>query len=90
MKNDRFHNGDMDAPVEFEMSDYDEAKRNSPHPQEPDAIHPHEPDAIHPTPEEIIPTQDPIIKQEPATEDHSEPTPPTAAGMQRNPRTTRP
>ena len=31
LKNDRFHNEGSDAPVEFEMSDYDTAKRNSPY-----------------------------------------------------------
>ena len=31
LKNDHFHNEGSDAPVEFEMSDYDTAKRNSPY-----------------------------------------------------------
>ena len=85
MKNDRFHNGDLDAPVEFEMSDYDEAKRNSPHAQEPDAILPKEPDALRPTTEETTPLQDPIIKQEPTTEDKNDLTPHTETGPSETP-----
>ena len=69
MKNDRFHNGEFDAPVEFEMSDYDEAKKNSPYFSEQEYSEEEKP----PTPEVPRPHL-PVIKQEPISEDKGEPT----------------
>ena len=58
------------------MSDYDQAKNNSIHDQTPDPTPRKEPDALRPTIEEPTPIQDPIIKQEPTTEDSSASGPP--------------
>ena len=46
---------------------------------------PKEPDALRPTIEEPTPTQDPIIKQEPTTEDNNDLTPHTATGPTETP-----
>ena len=71
MKNDRFHNNGLDAPVEFDMSDYDTAKRNSPYLSEQQFS---ENEVIPPGMEVTRPHLDQKIKQEPAPEDQQEPT----------------
>ena len=62
MKNDRFHNNGLDAPVEFDMSDYDTAKRNSPYLSEQQFS---ENEIIPPGMEVSRPHLDQKIKQEP-------------------------
>ena len=70
LKNDRFHNNGSDAPVEFDMSDYDTAKRNSPYLSEQ---HFSENEVIPPGMEVIRPHLEQKIKQEPTSEDQNEP-----------------
>ena len=70
MKNDRFHNNGLDAPVEFDMSDYDTAKKNSPYLSEQQFS---ENEIIPPGMEVSRPHLDQKIKQEPAPEDQDTP-----------------
>ena len=72
LKNDRFHNEGSDAPVEFEMSDYDTAKRNSPYLSEQEFA---EDEDIPPGIEPIRPHLEQKIKQEPTSEAQVEPIP---------------
>ena len=62
LKNDHFHNEGSDAPVEFEMSDYDNAKRNSPYLAEQEFT---EDEEVPPGMEPIRPYLEPKIKEEP-------------------------
>ena len=80
MKNDRFHNSDSQIPVEFEMSDYDKAKRDSPYLSEQefsdDEVLPPGMTASRPHLEQKIkqetPPEEPKIKQEPSSENQNE------------------
>lgn len=65
LKNERFQSNNLDNPVEFELTDYDTATKNSIYPQDPEIETP----APEPTP---LP-QAPSIKQEPETENPGTP-----------------
>ena len=91
MKNDRFHKSDSQIPVEFEMSDYDKAKRDSPFLSEQDfsdeetvppgmvAARPHLEQKSNQEP----PLEDPEIKQEPSSEIKIEPAESTSPKVSR-------
>ena len=68
LKNDDFLNPRVEKPVEFEISDYDTAKKNSIYPQRTE-----ETVREDPAPEPETPTQVPKVKQEPSEETPKQP-----------------